>query len=281
MQQTETLRGLVPVLSSQAGSCLTYENWLEADVSMVSYHLADLLMKPGLAFLKELDTLRDFIKWPGTLILNAASLSASPQGDYVLRSTYDGSLIRLDRSTLMTLIHKLQADRVILPKGSTPDLNKLMSNASAHQVFYIHHSEAMAVECSAMGHYILQEDAVIAEVVKTGITASNKPVYMQGAFTLAEMKQLSAGKRLLFESDEPASNGMQGLVYHDRGVLAILDPSQSENHQPIDRSCQCNTCFAQLTVAYLHHLLQQTPLLAQRYLIQHNVYYCRNHLAHV
>ena len=43
--------------------------------------------------------------------------------------------------------------------------------------------------------------------------------------------------------------------------------------ETIDPECTCPTCSQQFTKAYLHHLLQQTPLLCHRLLIQHNVFW--------
>lgn len=86
-------------------------------------------------------------------------------------------------------------------------------------------------------------------------------------------------------SDKPAANALQGWVaYTPEACLEVvshLEPSWlllSDTGLQTDQSvlsadCGCPTCKAGYTRSYLHHLMQQVPLLAYRFLIMHNVYY--------
>jgi len=74
------------------------------------------------------------------------------------------------------------------------------------------------------------------------------------------------------DSDAPAKAGMQGQVCAEEGLINILDASMAMDFNPISNHCACKTCQQPFSRAYLHHLLQNTPLLAQRFLIQHNVF---------
>ena len=80
-------------------------------------------------------------------------------------------------------------------------------------------------------------------------------------------------KTTLFSpSDQPAYDALQGLVYQGARCFSITAPDERLNDELIDNHCQCETCSQGFTRAYLHHLYTQTPLLCQRFLIQHNVF---------
>lgn len=86
-------------------------------------------------------------------------------------------------------------------------------------------------------------------------------------------------------SDKPAANALQGWVAYTPdasvSVLSHQEPSWfllSDSRLKTDQmllspGCACPTCKAGYTRSYLHHLVQQVPLLAYRFLIMHNVYY--------
>ena len=77
--------------------------------------------------------------------------------------------------------------------------------------------------------------------------------------------------------NQPAANAVEGLIESKTGVFNILNESYREQYVPLCSDCNCVVCKGGYTRAYLHHLLQQVPLLAQRFLIQHNVYYYSQH----
>lgn len=80
------------------------------------------------------------------------------------------------------------------------------------------------------------------------------------------------------EVDEPAEYGFQGLVYTQNGVLDLKENTVAQAHISLENTCNCTVCKQSLTRAYLHHLYLHTPLLAQRFLIVHNVsWYIKNY----
>lgn len=80
-------------------------------------------------------------------------------------------------------------------------------------------------------------------------------------------------------SDEPASSAIQGFVMQNSNqVFNILDEQFAHDHQPLVNCCECKTCKTGFTRSYLHHLLGHTPLLAQRFLVQHNIWQICNYL---
>ena len=72
-------------------------------------------------------------------------------------------------------------------------------------------------------------------------------------------------------SNVPASDACNGRIYSDDGLIVLKDDAYRMDFNTIDKTCSCPTCDQQLTRAYLHHLFDHTPLLCQRFLIQHNI----------
>lgn len=189
-------QGFIPMIDTPAGQCLTAQNWRDAGITGVSVSLEKLLIKPGLPFLLRLTNLKQYLGWSETLVLNATMPAPSKSGDFVLRSSFDGSRISISIEQVEQLIVQLNPDDVISSESASPWI----------------------------------------------------------------------------ESDTPAANGMKGRIYTSSGVIDITDSSHALQFFPLDDACACPTCQTGFTRAYLHHLLAQTPLLCQRYLIQHNVW---------
>lgn len=74
-------------------------------------------------------------------------------------------------------------------------------------------------------------------------------------------------------SDLPASDAYQGIFYTQSGGLDILESRFEKDLDLLDSACTCQTCLQGFTRSYLHHLRQHTPLLAQRMMIEHNVFF--------
>ncbi len=189
----------IPILTSQAGSCLTIDNWQQVGVTQAVFSLEALIAKPGIAVLQSFRDLRHYSGWPGTIVLDVRLRSITSSGNLVIRSPYDGSKIECSKTVLDDLIAHLN-----------PDLEIEFDEDEAN---------------SAMG----------------------------------------------WISDQPAADAIKGELYSQAGNIQILDPQYRQQFIPIDANCACPTCHKGYTRAYLHHLLQQTPLLAQRLLVMHNV----------
>lgn len=246
----------IPVLTSEAGSCLTLQNWQEVGIERVSYWLDALLIKPGYNLLSSLNKLASYTGWQGDIVLNALLPTANAEGIYTLRSSYDGSRVRLSNQDLFSLIKQLQPNWVILPPGFVTYLN--------HQQLAF--PESIKVFISA----------------NESLPNSHLPVF--GSYSSSDIGLLLNPKgdnnnNYWFETDKPAQDAMEGNLYSAQGVIAILEPEKANEHIKIDNQCCCPTCRQNFTRAYLHHLLIHTPLLAQRFLIQHNVYYAKTNIS--
>jgi queuine tRNA-ribosyltransferase len=104
------------------------------------------------------------------------------------------------------------------------------------------------------------------------------PDYVVGELNLAQMLVLAEERVAYIESDIPAREALLGRVYCSDGVLSIDNAEFAMQCEVIEKDCLCPTCTQSFTRAYLHHLLGQTPLLCQRLLVQHNIYYCQAEL---
>ncbi|STX51885.1 queuine tRNA-ribosyltransferase [Legionella busanensis] len=272
--QENAVSHYIPLLSSQAGSCLTFANWQNAGAKIVAYQLDELLVKPGLPVLQKLTHLQDYLAWSGDLVLNALLKPVNAKGVYEIRSSYDGQLVQISVLELSSLIKTLKPNKVLLPLGSAPYFKQFWQPLLAEIELYLHFEEAKD-DITTTGYYYSFTEQPFDYLYKN-LPKFNK-LYLIGAFQLHEM-QLLLQNNYSVQSNLPAEDGMQGVFYDEKEKFNILEQTFEQDYQTLKHNCQCETCNRQLTRAYLHHLLQHTPLLAQRYLIQHNVYYCQNYL---
>lgn len=110
----------IPSLTSEAGGALTVSDWLSIEVTRASCDLSNLLVKPGMAVLKQLDNLKAYWDWPGELVLNALLLPTNTSGQCVIRSHYDGRILRFTHTEILELIRQLNADYIALPSYFLP-----------------------------------------------------------------------------------------------------------------------------------------------------------------
>lgn len=272
----------IPILTSKAGSCLTPKNWQEVKVTAASYSLECLLHKPGYDVLRNIKVLSEYLAWPGGIILNAMSLVTNKEGVYVLKSPYDGSKVKHTFFEIMELLHWLKPEIVLLPKKSIDEFLRFENNwnNSIMPFFHADDLEKQKIKKAHGIYFDLNGESKCNGPAKWQWEDLNRwshlPRYILGAFN-PELVQGFVNKEIEFiETDEPANAAMQGIVYSKEGIVDLMNPQSRMQFTCIDKDCACPTCSQQLTRAYLHHLLRHTPLLCQRFLIQHNAYYVRN-----
>lgn len=265
------VQNFIPVLTSEAGLCLTAENWREANVTTGSYSLESLLHKPGIELLKKITDLRQYLGWSGSLILNAMSLVANREGIYTLKSPYDGSKTKLSAVELNELIQHLKPDAVVLPKSMVNDCPQIWDGWTDSILPFIHADDLRFHEVvHAHGVYFnYVDESTIAQLEQW----SHLPRYVTGSLNAELIQALRAKGISLIETDEPAKAAFAGQVYSQNGVVDLTSTSTAMQFATIDPDCVCPSCSQKFTKAYFHHLLQHTPLLCQRFLIQHNVFW--------
>lgn len=258
----------IPVFTSETGSCLTLANWQEVGVDKATYDLTSLLMKPGFELLSTLPDLKSYTGWSKNLFLNAAMPKMGREGDYTLRSIYDGSRKRYTQDELLKLIVQLKPHFVLLPEGMGRVGQALPENIMP---FFAPDDLPTLVE-RAHGVYFFYDTAMpFSGLVQKILKYKDIPCYVGGELSLSLMLELANIGVEYIASDVPARDACLGTIYCKEADFLLKDDAQRLSFALIDEKCTCPTCEQQLTRAYLHHLLEHTPLLCQRFLIQHNV----------
>lgn len=262
----------VPVLSSEAGSCLTALNWQEVNIKTLSYYLDTLLLKPGLELLNKLNDVAGYLGWSGSLVLNASRLNTNKKGEFIINSPYDGSKLTFTYSELFQLIAHLKPAVCIVPANTLQDYPQVWEHWNHDIIPVISADSVLEASCpNSCGIYFNQEcsmDILIGRLQK----CSQKPLYVSGVFNPEEIALLIEHGVDYIETDQPAQAALNGQVYAPGTLIDLKDASNSMQFERIDPSCFCPCCSQGFTKAYLYHLYQHTPLLCQRFLIQHNVY---------
>ncbi|ARM34919.1 tRNA-guanine transglycosylase [Legionella longbeachae] len=265
----------IPILTSEAGLCLTSKNWQEVNVTAASYSLESLLCKPGIEVLKKITDIGHYLACPGFVIFNGMSLVVNKEGLVVLKSPYDGSKIKVTLFDLLELIQHLNPKAVILPKNILNNVPQFWDHWNGSIFPFFHQNDVEKQNISQpYGIYFNAENSKLdwEQLARW----PNIPRYISGSFEPGYIQELTHQGVEFVETDEPAKDALQGKVYTQSGAIDLTDLNTQMQFEPIDAKCICPTCSQQFTRAYLHHLLQHTPLLCQRFLIQHNVFYVQN-----
>ncbi len=222
MKQTKTQ--FTPILTTEAGSCLTLANWQEVGIDTVTYYLEALLVKPGITYLKMLPSLRTYVGWQGTIVLNASlTAAANKEGIYTLRSPYDGSFIAITIPELFSLIQTLQPDKVILPAGLTVETNLNWQLFPKAITSYLPFGETLPAADLSIGRYLFYDKTKPFSDFTQAIKAEDKELmYVAGEFDLAQLLTLHVFN-LHVESDKPAKEAMLGQVFHPDGAFDIRE----------------------------------------------------------
>ena len=246
----------IPQLSTDAGSCLTVQNWQEVGIDLGSYSLESLLQKPGPADFLRFKSLADYSGWQSGVVLNAASLVIDNIGFCEVKSIYDGSKSRYSVNDLINFIEILKPKMVILPHGfykcsAYPKLSESI------KIFFPSTDYPNLNDSREFGISITNNDS--------WDISTNRELYIIGENNNCKLSTY-------LESNQPALDACNGVIYTSNDKYNLLDPSMATQFTLLDDNCACVTCKQGFTKAYFHHLLQHTPLLCQRFLIQHNVY---------
>ncbi|WP_412755845.1 tRNA-guanine transglycosylase [Legionella bozemanae] len=269
------IQNFIPVLTSEAGLCLTMANWHEVKITAASYSLEHLLYKPGQEILEKISDLARYLACPGKVVINTMSLIANKEKVYVLKSPYDGSRVKLTLEKLIDLVHQLKPNAIILPQNILRDFPQIWDNWDDAIVPFIHVHDLQKYEVvKPHGVYFNILDELNWEQLEQW---SHLARYVIGRFNPELINRLHDKGIEFIETDEPAQAAAQGKVYSQAGTVDLTDSKTQMQFEMIDGDCACPTCSQQFTRAYLHHLLQHTPLLCQRFLIQHNVFHVQNY----
>jgi queuine tRNA-ribosyltransferase len=104
----------------------------------------------------------------------------------------------------------------------------------------------------------------------------NKPVYLMGVGTPANILEAVDRGVDFFDCVYPSRNGRHGHAYTSLGKINLLNAKYELDDRPIEEGCGCPTCKT-YSRAYIRHLLKAKEMLGMRLLVLHNLYFY-NHL---
>lgn len=108
----------------------------------------------------------------------------------------------------------------------------------------------------------------------------NKPRYLMGLGTPAEIIKAVGSGYDMFDCVLPTRNARNGSLFTSRGKVNIKKEKYAKDPSPLDENCSCHTC-KNYTKAYLRHLYMSGEILASRLHTYHNIYYYQNLMSEI
>ena len=100
----------------------------------------------------------------------------------------------------------------------------------------------------------------------------NKPTYLMGVGTLANILEAVERGVDFFDCVYPSRNGRHGHVYTNAGKLNLFNQKYEKDMRPIEEGCHCPAC-RRYSRAYIRHLLKAKEMLGMRLCVLHNLYF--------
>jgi queuine tRNA-ribosyltransferase len=100
----------------------------------------------------------------------------------------------------------------------------------------------------------------------------DKPVYLMGVGTPANILEAVSRGVDFFDCVYPARNGRHGHAYTFQGKKNLMNACFERDPAPLDENCRCPVC-QKYSRAYIHHLLKAKEMLGLRLMVTHNLYF--------
>ncbi|WP_044912735.1 tRNA guanosine(34) transglycosylase Tgt [Butyrivibrio sp. WCE2006] len=104
----------------------------------------------------------------------------------------------------------------------------------------------------------------------------NKPTYLMGVGTPANILEAVDRGIDFFDCVYPSRNGRHGHLYTKRGHINLMNAKYELDDRPIEEGCNCPAC-RRYSRGYIRHLLKAGEMLGMRLCVLHNLYFY-NHL---
>ena len=101
---------------------------------------------------------------------------------------------------------------------------------------------------------------------------SDKPTYLMGVGTPANILEGVDRGVDFFDCVYPSRNGRHGHVYTNHGKLNMFNQQYELDPRPIEEGCQCPACRS-YSRAYIRHLFKAKEMLGMRLCVLHNLYF--------
>ena len=100
----------------------------------------------------------------------------------------------------------------------------------------------------------------------------NKPVYLMGVGTPANILEGIERGVDFFDCVYPSRNGRHGHVYTSHGKINLFNAKYELDDQPIEEGCHCPAC-RNYSRGYIRHLLKAKEMLGMRLCVLHNLFF--------
>ena len=108
----------------------------------------------------------------------------------------------------------------------------------------------------------------------------NKPVYLMGVGTPANILEAVDRGVDFFDCVYPSRNGRHGHVYTNHGKLNLFNAKYELDDRPIEEGCGCPAC-RRYSRAYIRHLLKAKEMLGMRLCVLHNLYFYNHRMEEI
>lgn len=102
---------------------------------------------------------------------------------------------------------------------------------------------------------------------------ASRPRYLMGVGTPTDLVRAIANGIDLFDCVLPTRNARNGQAFTNSGRLVIKQSCFKDDPRPLEEDCQCTTCTARFSRAYLRHLFISREILSHRLLTMHNLHF--------
>jgi queuine tRNA-ribosyltransferase len=117
-----------------------------------------------------------------------------------------------------------------------------------------------------------KEEMLAATELSAGLLPADRPRYLMGVGTPADLLRAVRAGADLFDCVLPTRNGRMGHAYTSSGEVAIRNARFAEDDEPLDNECGCPVCRRH-TRAYLRHLFLLKDITAPVLISVHNVFF--------
>ena len=108
----------------------------------------------------------------------------------------------------------------------------------------------------------------------------NKPTYLMGVGTPANILEGVARGVDFFDCVYPSRNGRHGHLYTNKGKINLFNVKYEKDMRPIEEGCKCPAC-QHYSRAYIRHLLKAKEMLGMRLCVLHNLYFYNTMMAEI
>ena len=184
---------------------------------------------------------------------------------YRFRSTLDGRRFKLSITEIMAFRKKAS---LVVPSKILSDIDEgqrsiFVRIEDINQLASLPRAVGIAIDYKLLTDdalsYLLQQEQQ-RSVLITGADAYQ---------ALASLNQSKNAHGLMVQLNGLFDLALEGKVLLGGRFISVKDAEYQNQHQPINPNCLCYTCKNH-TLAYLHHLYQNTPLLAVQLMARHN-----------